>query len=663
MARRTVITFVLLSFTLIGSAQTPAKIDSLKGLLSSVKANSLVDVLNYLCWEYRFVNADTARIYGKRALNLANEHNYKEGSATAFSNLGVTFEAQGKFDSALNYHENALSLKRELRDTLEVAGTLNNMGIAYDELGNHLTALEYYFEALRYYEHLEEPLQMAKVLSNIGIVYRKQGEFEKVLEYYLQAYQLYREQGSEFGQAVLEGNIGVVYINLKNYPLAQQYSKRSLKGYHSLGLKQYIPYALFNNAIIYDSLHVRDSAENFYLQAIEQFTAYNNQQELANTMAHLSNFYCKIDEHAKAVKYGREALSLSKKIGARDIELRSLRTLATAYAESGQFQQSYTYISEHNQLRDTLFEARKTKQIFELQTQYETEKKELEIANQKLELVRINSVVERNRLLQIGMGGLILFLVIIGLLLRNRFKINQERKLAHQKTESKAEQLNAVISSQEAERKRFAMDLHDGFGQFISALRMNLSRLEKLGKTQFDERDTIVSESENVLSAMHTEIRNVAFNLMPTTLANKGLVPALKEFCSRLNRSGDIVVTLQDFGLEDRLTDILEVSLYRIIQEWVTNVTKYASASKIEIQLVADENDIRVSIEDNGKGFDPEKLKNSKGHGWRNINSRLNLIHGEIDIDSAESRVGTSIFINSPLVYRKQSLSGETRSK
>ena len=136
-------------------------------------------------------------------------------------------------------------------------------------------------------------------------------------------------------------------------------------------------------------------------------------------------------------------------------------------------------------------------------------------------------------------------------------KLNEDRKLEQQKSKSKAEQLNAVITSQEEERKRFAMDLHDGFGQFISALKMNLSRLENLARNQFEQRDEIVDDSEQILAQMHTEIRNVAFNLMPTTLAKEGLMPALKEFAERLSRSGKVIVLVHEFEMQKRLAHVL----------------------------------------------------------------------------------------------------------
>jgi signal transduction histidine kinase len=109
-----------------------------------------------------------------------------------------------------------------------------------------------------------------------------------------------------------------------------------------------------------------------------------------------------------------------------------------------------------------------------------------------------------------------------------------------------------------------------------------------------------------------------------------------------------MVITVRGFAVPERLEEIQEISLYRIVQEWVNNVTKYAAASIIEVQLVGYEDEISLTVEDNGKGFDPAVLERGSGHGWRNIQSRLNLIRGSIDIDSRPDKTGTTMSIRMP---------------
>jgi signal transduction histidine kinase len=203
--------------------------------------------------------------------------------------------------------------------------------------------------------------------------------------------------------------------------------------------------------------------------------------------------------------------------------------------------------------------------------------------------------------------------------------------------------LKAVIGSQEEERKRFAADLHDGLGQMISALRLSLShdQVEK----------SALQHALQVLNDMNSEIRNIAFNLMPQVLMKSGLEEALKEFALRINRAGNILVTVQTFDLDNNLPAEHRIALYRICQEWVNNVIKYSSSTQISVQLVKHPDELVLTIEDNGNGFDPSSLMESQGNGWKNINSRLHMIKGTLEIDTQKDRQGTTLIISVPIQF------------
>ena len=131
-------------------------------------------------------------------------------------------------------------------------------------------------------------------------------------------------------------------------------------------------------------------------------------------------------------------------------------------------------------------------------------------------------------------------------------------------------------------------------------------------------------------------------------LVNNGLSDALTEFANRINRTGKVQVSIQAFDLNLQIPTQHKIALYRICQEWVNNILKYADASRISIQLVQHESELVIIIEDNGGGFDATQLVQSQGNGWKNINSRLGLIKGGIEIDSVPGRDGTTVVITIP---------------
>jgi len=206
--------------------------------------------------------------------------------------------------------------------------------------------------------------------------------------------------------------------------------------------------------------------------------------------------------------------------------------------------------------------------------------------------------------------------------------------------------VSAVIESQEKERRRFASDLHDGMGQLISALQLNINSIQQ--NRSPENRDALFENSEQILTDIHNEIRNIAFNLMPPVLIKEGLISALAELIRRINKSGIMKVTLSHHDIEGRYSELGEISLYRIMQEFLSNVIKYSKATNVVVSFTGFQDEIVVTIEDDGLGYSVEQFQNSEGNGWRNINSRLNLIQASIEFDVIEGRKNNTIVITVP---------------
>jgi len=150
------------------------------------------------------------------------------------------------------------------------------------------------------------------------------------------------------------------------------------------------------------------------------------------------------------------------------------------------------------------------------------------------------------------------------------------------------------------------------------------------------------------MNDMNVEIRNIAFNLMPQVLVKDGLHEALHEFAQRVSNSGGIKIEVQTYNLSQDMSSEQRIALYRICQEWVNNVIKYSKAKQIMIQAVQHTEELVITIEDDGNGFDKRLLTEGKGNGWKNINSRLSLIRGTIDIDTLLQRKGTIAILSVP---------------
>lgn len=641
---------LILSATMIAQQK---EIDSIKQVLPTQEPLDQIKSWNELSWYYRNSDIDSAIVFATTALSIGKLENSNRAIAQSYNSLANAYGAKGLFDSALNFHEKSYLLRLDMHDSSGMASSRNNQGIVYDELGNYSEALEVYFESLRLYEAVsDDPYDVAMVLGNIGIVYKKQKEYIKVLEYYEKALEIYMSVNSTFGIVVTKGNMGNVLHALGRHQEAIQFSREARAGYEEAGYSRYIPYMDQNIGIASDSLGRTAEARMLYLRAIEGHKTHENIYELANSYLTLSANFRKTNEFKNAYVNAQQASIHANDINSLEFRAKAAQELSQTLAGLRRFDEAYSYARRFTKLNDSIFEENKTRQIFELQTQYETEKDKQQITLQEAQLEEQNAIIQRNRIASFAAATVFALLIVVGLLWRVRLQKKQEVVLQMERVKAREAEINATISSQEKERARYARDLHDGFGQMISILNINLSSL-KAGATP-DERQQVFEQSEQVINDMYNELKSICFDLMPQTLISQGLESAIQEYASRINAAGQVLVDTNFFGLEKRPTEIQEISVYRISQEWVNNILKYSDATRITLQITQDEEEITLLIEDDGQGFEKQKLIEGTGNGWKNLNTRANLIHGKLELETQPNRRGTTLIINAPAKLKRK---------
>lgn len=629
------------------------KIDSIKTVLQDQSGEEKISSLNELSWYYKNFDVDSAITLAKNGLQISQDLSIMKGISQSLNSLASAFEAKGLLDTALHFHHQALAIKIELKDSFNMANSYNNIGIVYDQLGFFDKSLENYFKALNLYEkHSDDPYNVAMVLGNIGIVYKKEKEYAKVLEYYEKALSIYKELDSDFGVYVTKGNMSSIYLLTGAYEEAIEAASNSMEGYKKLGYSRYVPYMQHNLAIAYDSLNQPRKAEELFELALEGHKEFDNPFEQASTLIGLSNNKRETGQYQESVNHALEAVKLSEELDAKEMLASANLELSKSLAKNNDYTEAFTRLLKYTKLNDSIFEESKTKSIFELQTKYETEKKEQQIALQEAQISENEAQLERNRILVITLVIAVLAVLGLWLLNRNRIRKKQQLILQEERLNAREAEINATISSQEKERARYARDLHDGFGQMISILNMNLGSLKSDSKP--DERQKVFEESEKVIGEMYDELKGICFDLMPQTLVKNGLQSGLEEFAERINKAGKVFIETNFYGLENRLSEIQEISLYRITQEWINNTLKYSDASKITLQITKDEQEITLLIEDDGSGFDKKLLINSKGNGWKNLNTRSNLIQGHLELETTPGKKGNTLIINAPSILIKE---------
>ena len=215
----------------------------------------------------------------------------------------------------------------------------------------------------------------------------------------------------------------------------------------------------------------------------------------------------------------------------------------------------------------------------------------------------------------------------------------QKRTLQLQKENALAE-----ISTMERERSRIAADLHDDVGPLLSVIKFQIAVVDSANEEDMAE---LKKAAEHIDGLVH-KMREISINLMPTSLMRKGLITAIDEFLSRVEKAG-IVKTQFTHSVVSNISQEKSINLFRICQEVVHNAIKHSTARNITVDFKEEKNNYCLLIKDDGVGFDfHTRVKDSTGFGLRSLKNRAELMQGEMIVESKE-KVGTAFLFKIPV--------------
>ena len=254
-------------------------------------------------------------------------------------------------------------------------------------------------------------------------------------------------------------------------------------------------------------------------------------------------------------------------------------------------------------------------------------------------------------LVLLGMSGTFLLVAsFIFFSVRNQNKLlKQRQKFQQAQIEHQKELLGAIIESQEAERKRIGQDLHDDVGTTVSGLRLLIEMFKPTGGEDKNHQD-FTQSTKTIIDKIVKDVRNISHNLSPTTLRYYGLAAAITEHCTIINQSGKLEITLDNNAKQvlEQLPISTSTALYRVLEELLNNTIKHSGASKANINLRTENDNIYIDYADNGKGLPANIELVKKGMGMQNIESRLLNINANYSLDPYSGK-GFYIKIECPI--------------
>ena len=407
---------------------------------------------------------------------------------------------------------------------------------------------------------------------------------------------------------------------------------------------RYYPYYYHEKGIQYKLSKEYDLSKKFFLKTDSTCKNRPSLRKLYGTnLWQLSDLLQLSGNYSESIRYLKKSRTTAENL--RDVFYDD-RLSSRIFSQIGVYDSAFYYLKKSVDLEYRLGFKNNTLESSIMAVQNETDKL-------KVDKLRLDAKNKANQNLLISAFLLLIFGGFIAFLLQKN--TSKKRKLAEQQEEIQKQKvetllkeqeltnIDAMIAGQEKERHRVANELHDDLGSLMATIKLHFNNIE------ITKEDTALKKADQLLEQAYQKVRGIAHAKNSGVIANQGLVPAVQRMAKTISGTNKIKLEVHHFGLEERMENSLELSIFRMIQELVTNTIKHAEATKGSIQLTQHEQSLNILIEDNGKGFDTSKIATTDtGMGLHTIEKRIEHLEGNFTVDSILGK-GTSIIIDIPI--------------
>ena len=633
----------------------PTTTDSLEALLPLRTDTAKVDVLNELTYQYITLDIAKAKGYGQQAIALGQTIEYPKGLAQSYNDLGMVYYFTAQLDSAALLFEKSLTIRKEIGDAIGMAACLNKLGAVYKLRGLLAEAIDYFSQTVSYYDSLDMQAELAASYNNMGTLYYDLSDYDEALVYFQRSLGIKNQLGNTVEIAGTMSNIANVQFYLGRYAESKTNYEKAITLLEAQGEKQYLPNCYIGLANIEEKEGQLTQALQYYQKALQLSDyALNANVFQASTRYRMGYVLSQLNRPQEAERYLREAAEIATQNGLQQMQIEIYTVMIEFLAQQGRANEAMPLVQKTLALKDTLFSQNRNALIAEMQTRFEVEEKEranrlLQAENdiQRLELAQSKANSRMQRLL---FGGSLLVLLLAGGFAYSRYKAHQAQKMAA----LEKERFRAVVEAEDQARKKIAMDLHDGLGQLLSTAKLHAQGMDELALQGDTDTRSSYDHTLQLIDQACEEVRQVSHSMMPGALTKVGFAQALQELLQRVQATGALHV--QQIGTPPKqLPENYAIGLYRVLQELLNNVLKHAQASQLTLQFSQpNDHSLRIDMSDNGQGLQEKDWKKSKGIGWKNIQSRISLLNGQLEWHSEPGK-GTTFTIRLP--YHKSTTS------
>jgi tetratricopeptide (TPR) repeat protein len=371
------------------------------------------------------INPDSSAAIAKKALSLAEQSNYTQGIVEAFKHLGMANYHLGNYPDALSYETKAVEYSKKAGDRQLLADSYLGLFYIQRVMSDYSGAINSSYEALKIFESKGDRTGIFSCYNNIANIYNDQQNYSKALQYFLKA-ALYMDDRHPSRKSNLYSNLGLVYTELKDFENSMKYFKEALelrKG-NILGTSD----VQVNIGLCYSTQGKYEKALEYFLPAAKVYEENHRELNLGIACGNIGDCYLRLKKFDKASQFLNKALAIAQKVDDKEGIKVAYNYLADLYAETGDFKKAFLYSRRFTVFKDSLLSMQGQSEIAEIQTRYETDKREREIEWLNREQLLKDEIIEKqNSQRRLYVGGLILlagFLLYVFISLRRKQRDN-----------------------------------------------------------------------------------------------------------------------------------------------------------------------------------------------------------------------------------------------